>query len=472
MATEPSNEDSMVYLYNNHSYCDWRVTLSCDDGQLYKLLYTINLSLSGFIAMTCIILLWFRISRQGCTLFSPKVPGTGFIRPNPVEGFLVWAILWLIGRISFILILWSGKLKGNYFALETFQELYWTCASTGCAWFVIGTYLQIGNHLNSKQRPWRPNNKLSDGYLLIMTIIVPMTVWPVTAISGYFRDKNNAKIADTLITIRYLLWSLWFGFGAMGSFYFGKELCNILSYHITVAKESNHITVGRVERMQSGLKKIRFTLYIIMLTYLYYFTYCTTASIFRKWLVTHSKSLNIVMFVTYAFFNPLCILFVVATISIRIIQSCRRESSTTILINNNNIINNINANNNSPHIKRISNTSTHLVPINDNSRKFRPVSGLAQEIPELDSITSAIAHMDQHQFDDLVAYTQFNTNNNAKRDVEEIEKNESGSGSGSESESEYEYEYELIEEKSIGQLERVVVRPASPTIPIFSTSPK
>lgn len=72
--------------------------------------------------------------------------------------------------------------------------------------------------------------------------------------------------------------------------------------------------------------------------------------------------------------------------------------------------------------------------------------------------------MDQHQFDDLVAYTQFNTNNNAKRNVEEIEKNGSGSGS--------DYEYELNEEKSIRQLERVVVRPASPTIPIFSTNPK
>lgn len=108
MATEiPSNKDPMVLLYRNHSYCDWRVTLSCEDGQLYRLLYIINLSLSGFITMACIILLWYRISRQGCTIFSPKVPGTGFIRPNPVEGFLVWAILWLIGmqneRVKLIL---------------------------------------------------------------------------------------------------------------------------------------------------------------------------------------------------------------------------------------------------------------------------------------------------------------------------------------------------------------------------------
>jgi hypothetical protein len=150
-----------------------------------------------------------------------------------------------------------------------------------------------------------------------MTIIVPITIWPVAAISGYFRDNENAKIADMLMSIRYLLWSLWFGFGAMGTFYFGRELCNILSYHISVAKESNHITVGRVERMQSGLKKIKFTLYIIMLTYIYYFTYCTAASIFRTWIITHSKTLSIVMFITYSFFNPLCIMFVVATISIR-----------------------------------------------------------------------------------------------------------------------------------------------------------
>src|SRR4051812_14775965 len=96
-AVIPSREDSMVFLYRNHSYCDWRVTLSCEDGHLYKLLYIINLALAIFITITCIILLWYRISRLGCTIFSPKVPGTGFIRPNPVEGFLVWAILWLIG---------------------------------------------------------------------------------------------------------------------------------------------------------------------------------------------------------------------------------------------------------------------------------------------------------------------------------------------------------------------------------------
>ncbi|GBB99488.1 hypothetical protein RclHR1_03540007 [Rhizophagus clarus] len=450
----PLDGDPMVVLYHNHSYCDWRVTLSCEDGQI--------------------------ISRQGCTIFSPKVPGTGFIRPNPVEGFLVWAILWLIGRIFYIFILRSGKLEENYLALETFQELYWTCASTGCAWFVVGTYLQIGNHLNSKQRPWRPNNKLSDGYLLLMTIVVPITIWPIAAISGYFRDNENAKIADILISIRYLFWSIWLGFGAMGTFYFGRELCIVLSYHISVAKESNHITAGRVKRMQSGLKKIEFTLYIIMLTYIYYFTYCTTVSIFRTWIITHSKILSIIMFVTYAFSSPLCIIFVVATISIRIIQSRKRESSTTNKLINDNNNNVININNNSLYIKRLSNTSTHLISANDSSRKNRPVSnvnGLAQDIPELDSITSAIAHLDQHQFDDLVAYTQFNTNNNINQIVEEIERNGSGSGSepgyGSGYGSGSEHEYELKEEKLIGQhLEQIVVRPASPTIPIFSINTK
>jgi hypothetical protein len=98
MPTEiPSVRDPMVFLYNNHSYCDWRVTLSCEDGHTFRLLYIINFAVSVFITLACITLFWYRISRQGCTIFSPKIPGTGLIRPNPVEGFLVWAILWLIG---------------------------------------------------------------------------------------------------------------------------------------------------------------------------------------------------------------------------------------------------------------------------------------------------------------------------------------------------------------------------------------
>jgi hypothetical protein len=75
--------------------------------------------------------------------------------------------------------------------------------------------------------------------------------------------------------------------------------------------------------------------------------------------------------------------------------------------------------------------------------------------------------MDQHQFDDLVAYTQFNTNN-IKQIIEEKNGSGSGSGSGFGSGSGSESEYELNEERQIGQLEQVVVRPASPTIPIFS----
>ncbi|RIA96203.1 hypothetical protein C1645_755409 [Glomus cerebriforme] len=458
MAEDSFDEGLIGFFYRNHSYCDWRVTMSCEDGRIFETLYTLNLVIITLIAIVCIILLWYRISRQGCTLLSPKIPGTGFIRPNPVEGFLVWAILWLIGRILFILILWSGRFENNYLALDS------------GAWFVVGTYLQIGSHLNSKQKPWRPNNKLSDGFLIMMTILTPLTIWPITIMSGYFRANKNLKVAEILISTRYLLWGLWCGVGAIGTIYFGKELLNVLSYHISLAKQSNHITIRRVERMQSGLEKIKFTLCIILSTYIYYLIYCPITSVFRVWIITHSKPLNIFMFVTYAFFNPLCIIFVVSTITIRIIQGYKRESPTKTItkkIGENN--NTTTTNNNSLHIKQLNDTSTHLAANNSLHR-----NRVAQEIPELDSITSAIANMDQYQFDDLVAYTQYNTNNNISdhvnsvdlnnnvkmQIVEEIEKIDSGSGFN-----------ELNEEKNhcilIIQPERVVVRPASPTIPIF-----
>src|SRR6266542_6880393 len=98
MPTETyTDNDPMVFYYRNHSYCDWRVTLSCEDGLTYKILYISNLGTVSLIAIACIILLWYRIRFQGCSIFFPKIPGTGLIRPNPVEGFLVWAILWLVG---------------------------------------------------------------------------------------------------------------------------------------------------------------------------------------------------------------------------------------------------------------------------------------------------------------------------------------------------------------------------------------
>src|SRR5216117_969801 len=98
MATEiNSDKVSVAFFQHNQSYCDWRVTMSCEDSRIDKLSYIINFILVSLIAIACIILLWYRICRQGHTVFSSKMPGAGFIRPNPVEGFLVWIIPWLVG---------------------------------------------------------------------------------------------------------------------------------------------------------------------------------------------------------------------------------------------------------------------------------------------------------------------------------------------------------------------------------------
>ncbi|CAI2177464.1 12806_t:CDS:2 [Funneliformis geosporum] len=504
--TTNSDNDPMVILYHNHSYCDWRVTLLCEDGQMYKSLYALNFIIILLIATGCMILLWYRINRQGCSIFFPKIPGTGFIRPNPVEGFLIWVIFWMIGRLLFIIIIWTDSFDNNYMIRESY------------AWFVIGTYLQIGSHLNSRQRPWRPNSKLTDRYLLLVTIISPITICPITIASGYFRDNTNNREADILLSTKDVLWALWSGFGALGVCYFGKELCHVLRYHINFAKRSNHITIARVERMQTGLEKIKFTLYIILATNLYFIIYYLISSIFRVWIITHSKPLNIFMFLTYAFLTPICIIFVVATISLRTIQSYKKEILLSTKLSKNNTLNsmiekNININNN----KRINSIYSHkrslsasnnlhskrsVLTINGTEKQILPTP----EIPELYSITSAIAAMDyliepnilpfssstdyynmsdQHQFDDFVAYTQFN--NDVKLQVEEIGKRESGIGeidgyqelpsmtngltsniTSIMSSGINELDEEKNDHNLLKQPEKVVVRPGSPTIPIYS----
>ncbi|CAG8735452.1 5420_t:CDS:2, partial [Funneliformis caledonium] len=268
-------------------------------------------------------------------------------------------------------------------------------------------------------------------------------------------DNKNDRVADILISTKDALWGLWSGFGALGVFYFGKELCNVLRYHINVARRSNHITIARVERMQTGLEKIRFTLYIIMATNIYFVIYCLISSIYRVWIITHSKPLNIFMFLTYAFFTPICIIFVVATISIRTIQSYKRTTLllSTKLSKNNTLNSMVEKNINHKDNKRINSNFSlrRSLSASNNLHKKRSiltVNGIEKqilptpEIPELYSITSAIAAMDylnlpislstdyymtdQHQFDDLVAYTQFN--NDVKLQAEEIGKRESGIG--------------------------------------------
>jgi hypothetical protein len=71
--------------------------MSCEDSQIFRFLYLSNFILVLLIAIACIILLWYRVGRQGHTVFFPKIPGTGIIRPNPIEGLLVWEIPWLLG---------------------------------------------------------------------------------------------------------------------------------------------------------------------------------------------------------------------------------------------------------------------------------------------------------------------------------------------------------------------------------------
>ena len=92
-----------------------------------------------------------------------------------------------------------------------------------------------------------------------------------------------------------MLWTIWYGFGASVTYYFSRELCNMLSYRISVT-EDNSTAAGRVKRMKFGLKKIRIILHMILSVYIFFFIYCPIASIFRVWIMIHFKPLNILFF--------------------------------------------------------------------------------------------------------------------------------------------------------------------------------
>ncbi|KAG9293119.1 hypothetical protein G9A89_016481 [Geosiphon pyriformis] len=228
---------------------------------------------------------------QKCKLMAPKTPGTGWLRPNPIEAFLVFEVLWMLGRMGFIGILWADLFRDRYLFREILQEFPETFGTIGLAWFAVGTYLQIGSHLNSKTRRWQPNSRLADRYLFMVTIAAPMFIWPVTAGSGYFRDNGQIALSDLLIGAHYMLSSVWHTFGALGVFYFGREICNMLRFHIEFARASNNITRVRLNNMESGLHKVK--------------------------ILSKQPGLSNILFTSSCLFMPICITIVVAVVSIR-----------------------------------------------------------------------------------------------------------------------------------------------------------
>ncbi|CAG8482494.1 6807_t:CDS:2 [Ambispora gerdemannii] len=251
-----SNYDNMVLVFQNQTYCDWRVTVNCENGELYVMIYQVTLFLLLLLTFACCGLLYYRLRVQKCTIFAPRIPGSGNIRPNPIETFLIWEIFWLLGRLLFLFVLKVDLFPNRYLIREFLQAFPDSFGTTGFAWFAVGTYLQIGIHLNSKARPWRPDYRMADRFLLIITVAEPLTTWSLVALNGYVRDSGYSEIGDVLIGAHYALQSFWHSFGAMGAFYFGREICNVLQYHIDVARTTSNLAGARVINLEAGLRKV------------------------------------------------------------------------------------------------------------------------------------------------------------------------------------------------------------------------
>ncbi|CAG8499417.1 6017_t:CDS:10 [Ambispora leptoticha] len=313
--SDVSDYDNMVLVFQNQTYCDWRVTINCENGGIYAIIYQVTLIWLLLLIFACGGLLYYRLRVLKCQVIAPKIPGAGSIRPNPIEAFLVWELVWLIGRALFIFVIRMNLFPNSYLIrefLQAFPELF---GAAGFAWFAVGTYLQIGVHLNSKTRPWRPDYRMADRFLLIITIAAPLTTWPLVILDGYIRDNGDPKIADAILGACYVLSSFWYSFGAMGAFYFGRELCNVLRYRIEVARENSNST--GTTKLETGLQKIRKMLYITFTTYIYYITFCIIFASTRVVILTRIPEFNQFLFITYCLLMPCCICIVVGIASTR-----------------------------------------------------------------------------------------------------------------------------------------------------------
>ncbi|CAG8607095.1 8199_t:CDS:2 [Ambispora gerdemannii] len=175
---------------------------------------------------------------------------------------------------------------------------------------------------------WVPRPAIVDafGFFVLLGPIVSLNTFAI--LSGFFLDRGNKNLSTILIRIHYISWSFFCWILICGILYFGKQLTSILVKHIEDTKEAGRATPLKVNRLEYGLKKLKYVLYLLLLTLLFFAITSLLFACFREFLLTYSPFLSHMLATFWVLIVPVVNVVIVTVLAHEI---SNKEESVHIL---------------------------------------------------------------------------------------------------------------------------------------------
>ncbi|CDH58750.1 hypothetical protein RO3G_00644 [Lichtheimia corymbifera JMRC:FSU:9682] len=186
-------------------HCDWRLTIrECEEAKAMWYIHIVNIAVSGFAAVLCIIALSYRMFYKKEALWGRR-PGTGagFLRPKPINTMLLLGIFFNGLRMTSSAVIVSNVLPSNY-AIRLFVfDVAWQFGYGAIVLYLVGVSQVIKQTVNASG--WMPSARFVDviGCTLFLTPFIVNNC--VSVLAGVFAD-THVRTATILIRLLYFVW--------------------------------------------------------------------------------------------------------------------------------------------------------------------------------------------------------------------------------------------------------------------------
>ncbi|KAI7858370.1 hypothetical protein BDC45DRAFT_498185 [Circinella umbellata] len=240
------------HCYDGVCHCDWRITLQdCVEGHAMWVVNIVNIVISAMSIILASVLLFHRIYYKGHTIWNTGGPGTGLLRPKPVDGMLLLFIIFNSLRAITSIVLVTDVGNGNWLARSFLYEIPWAFGLGGITLYLIGIAQTIAQ--SNCASGWLPDPRVIDAFGIFF-LFAPLVVGESLTIAAGAIASKNVYVAETLIRTNYSIWLLWTGGVGVAVLYASLRLIRILRNHHKKFQQARNY-----EAVKSGIYKIQLT---------------------------------------------------------------------------------------------------------------------------------------------------------------------------------------------------------------------
>ncbi|KAI9019223.1 hypothetical protein CLU79DRAFT_759275 [Phycomyces nitens] len=179
-------------------------------------------------------------------------PNTKFIRPKPIDSFLLMLALYNGLRAIQTFIVLRDVLKNVIFR-SFFHELPWQFAVASMTCYFFGIIHTIAENHKTLSIKWIRRPVLIDRVCTFLIIFPFITNNIFSICSGIYAEKGNLELAYIFTRVLHITWGVYCGFALMIIFLSGNRLVGLLKEHRAM-RIKNNSDIGAIN---VGIIKVR-----------------------------------------------------------------------------------------------------------------------------------------------------------------------------------------------------------------------